>query len=101
MAVVSGQLKDASVNGKPRDLMDVIYNISPTDTPFLTMCGRTDATQTLHEWQTESLASPAANAQLEGADVSTFAEISTVELSNKTQILLKAINVSNTAQAIK
>ena len=101
MATVSGQLKDAAVNGKPRDLMDVIYNISPTDTPFLTMCGRTDATQTLHEWQTETLAAPAANAQLEGADVSTFAEITTTELSNKTQILQKAINVSGTAQAIR
>ena len=101
MATVSGQLKDAAVNGKPRDLMDVIYNISPTDTPFLTMCGRTDATQTLHEWQTEELAAPAANAQLEGADVSTFAEITTTELSNKTQILQKAINVSGTAQAIR
>ncbi len=101
MATVSGQLTDAAVNGKPRDLMDVIYNISPTDTPFLTMCGRTDATQTLHEWQTEELAAPAANAQLEGADVSTFAEITTTELSNKTQILQKAINVSGTAQAIR
>ena len=101
MATVSGQLKDASINGKPRDLMNVIYNISPTDTPFLTLCGRTDATQTLHEWQTESLAAPAANAQLEGADVSSFAEIATEELSNKTQILLKAVSVSGTGQAIK
>ena len=101
MATVSGQLKDASVNGKPRDLMDVVYNISPTDTPVLTMAGRTDASQTLHEWQTEVLAAPAANAQLEGADISTFAEITTTELSNKTQILSKAINVSGTAQAIK
>ena len=101
MATVSGQLTDAAINGKPRDLMDVIYNISPTDTPFLTMCGRTDATQTLHEWQTEALATPAANAQLEGADVSSFSEQTTTELTNKTQILMKAINVSKTAQAIK
>jgi hypothetical protein len=101
MATVSGQLTAATINGKPRDLMDVIYNSSPTDTPFLTMCGRTDATQTLHEWQTEALATPAANAQLEGADVSTFSEQTTTELTNKTQILLKAINVSATAQAIK
>ena len=39
MAIVSGQLKDASIKGKPRDLMDEIFRISPTDTPFLTMCG--------------------------------------------------------------
>lgn len=101
MATVSGQLKDASINGKPRDLMDTIFNVAPSDTPFLSLCGRSEATQTLHEWQTDTLAAPAANAQLEGADTTTFVESNTTELSNKTQILKKAINVSGTAQAIK
>ncbi len=101
MASVSGQMKDANINGKPRDLMDVIFNIAPTDTPFLSMAGRVEATQTLHEWQTETLASPAANSNYEGADISTFAEQSSTELSNKTQILIKAVNVSGTAQAVK
>ncbi len=101
MATVSGQLKDASINGKPRDLSDIIFDISPTDTPFLTMCGKAKAIQTLHEWQTDKLGTPAANVQLEGADVSSFAETSTTELTNKTQILSKAINVSGTAQAVK
>jgi len=101
MATISGQLKDADINGKPRDLMDMIFNVAPTDTPFLTMCGRASATQTLHEWQTDTLATPAANIQLEGHDVSSYAESTTTELSNKTQILEKAISVSGTAQAIK
>lgn len=101
MATVSGQLKDASIKGKPRDLMDMIFNVAPTDTPFLTMCGKASASQTLHEWQTDTLASPAENSVLEGADTTTFAESNTVELNNKTQILKKAINVSGTAQAVK
>jgi hypothetical protein len=101
MAAISGQLKDASINGKPRDLMDVIFNIAPTDTPFLSMCGRADASQTLHKWQTETLAAPAANSHYEGADVSTFSEVTSTELANKTQILQKAVNVSGTAQAVK
>ncbi len=101
MASISGQLKSASINGKPRDLMDVIFNIAPTDTPFLSMCGKSEATQTLHEWQTETLATPAANSHYEGADVSTFTELTTTELSNKTQILQKAVSVSGTAQAVK
>ncbi|HIU17328.1 MAG TPA: DUF5309 domain-containing protein [Candidatus Avidesulfovibrio excrementigallinarum] len=100
-SIVSGQLKDASVKGKPRDLMDTIFNVAPTDTPFLTMCGQTTASQTLHEWQTDTLASPAENAALEGADSADFAASVTTELSNKTQILKKAINVSGTAQAVK
>ena len=98
---VSGQLKDASIQGKPRDLMGMIFNVAPTDTPFLTMCGKSTASQTLHEWQTDTLASPAENSVLEGADTNTFSESYTTELSNKTQILKKAINVSGTAQAVK
>lgn len=101
MATVSGQLKDASINGKPRDLMNMIFNVAPSDTPFLTMCGKSSASQTLHEWQTDTLASPGENATLEGADTTSFTESSTTELSNKTQILKKAINVSGTAQAVK
>lgn len=101
MAVVSGQLKDASIVGKPRDLMDNIFNVAPSDTPFLTMCGRTEASQTLHEWQTDTLAVPGVNAVPEGADTTEFTETSTTELNNRTQILKKAINVSGTAQAVK
>lgn len=100
MATVSGQLKDASINGKPRDLMDMIFNVAPSDTPFLTMCGKTSASQTLHEWQTDTLATPGANKVLEGAETTSFAESNTTELNNKTQILKKAISVSGTAQAV-
>lgn len=100
MAVVSGQVKDANINGKPRDLSKLIFDVSPTDTPFLTMCGRTTASQTLHEWQTDALTAPGSNAQKEGIDVTTFAGSNTTELSNKTQILMKAVSVSGTAQAV-
>ena len=101
MATVSGQLKDASIKGKPRDLMNMIFNVAPSDTPFLTMCGKSSASQTLHEWQTDTLASPGENSVLEGADTTTFSESYTTELSNRTQILKKAINVSGTAQAVE
>ena len=42
--------------GEREDLSDVIYNISPTDTPFLSSAAKTKATAVLHEWQTDSLA---------------------------------------------
>lgn len=100
MATISGQLKDSQIKGKPRDLMDLIFDVAPTDTPFLTMCGKSSASQTLHEWQTDTLADPGENSALEGAEVTTFQASNTTELSNKTQILTKAINVSGTAQAV-
>lgn len=98
---VSGQLRDADIKGKPRDLMDTIFNVAPTDTPFLSMCGRSEATQTLHEWQTDTLASPGENCVPEGSDTTVFSESVTGERSNRTQILRKAINVSGTAQAVR
>ena len=41
--------------GLREDLADVIYNISPTDTPFQSSVGRTKATAVYHEWQTDAL----------------------------------------------
>ena len=100
MAIVSGQLKDASIKGKPRDLADTVYRIAPTDTPFLSMCGRTEATQTLHEWQTDDLAAPGENERVEGADTTVFTSTVSVEMSNRTQILSKAVNLSGTAMKV-
>ncbi len=55
--------------GQREDLSDVIYNISPTDTPFMSSIGKTKATAILHEWQTDSLAAASlSNAAVEGAD---------------------------------
>lgn len=100
MATVSGALKDSDIKGKPRDLMGVIFDISPTDTPFLTLCGKSKASQTLHEWQTDKLRSPGANKKPEGNTISTFVETTTTELQNRTQILETAIKVTGTAQAV-
>jgi hypothetical protein len=52
------------------DLLDVITNISPSETPFFSSLGKTKATNAYHEWSTDSLASATANAQVEGQDYS-------------------------------
>lgn len=54
--------------GNKEDLMDVVTNISPTDTPFLSRFGKSKATAAYHEWTTDSLASAADNANIEAAD---------------------------------
>ena len=54
--------------GAREDLTDVIYDISPTDTPIMSSIGKTKATSVYHEWQTDSLAAATtANALVEGA----------------------------------
>jgi hypothetical protein len=78
--------------GNREDLTDVIYNISPTDTPFMSSVGKTKATAVYHEWQTDSLAAAVAtNAAVEGAEASSLTATPTVRKGNRTQISQKTI----------
>ena len=87
--------------GQREDLTDVIYNISPTETPFMSSIGKTKATAVYHEWQTDSLAAATtANAAVEGADASDATLSPTTRLGNYTQILQKTIKVSGTLDAV-
>ena len=88
--------------GLREDLENLIYDISPTDTPFISMAGRTPVSQTLHEWQTESLATAStANAQIQGVNYTEFAAaVPTVRVGNYTQIFTKLVLVSATMEAV-
>ena len=86
--------------GNREDLSDVIYNISPTETPFMSSIGKTKATATYHEWQTDSLAAAAANAVVEGDTASDITVTPTTRVGNRTQISSKTIKISGTMEAI-
>jgi len=87
--------------GEREDLSDVIYNISPTDTPFLSSAAKTQSTAVLHEWQTDSLtAAVTDNAVIEGDEVTIDAISATTRLSNSCQILDKAICITGTQEAV-
>lgn len=94
------QFRTYAAVGMREDLSDVIYNISPTDTPFMSTIGKTKATAVYHEWQTDSLAAAAANAAVEGADASTATLSATVRVGNRTQISQKTIGVTGTLEAV-
>ena len=86
--------------GQREDLSDVIYNISPTSTPFMSSIGKTKATATYHEWQTDSLASPALGGAVEGADASSITASPTTRIGNRTQIFTKSVAVAGTLEAV-
>jgi hypothetical protein len=87
--------------GQREDLSDVIYNISPTDTPIMSSIGKTKATAVNHEWQTDSLAAATtANALVEGADATSATLSPTTRLGNLTQIVGKTIQVSGTLESV-
>jgi hypothetical protein len=89
-----------SAIGAREDLSDVIYDISPTDTPIMSTIGKTKATSVTHEWQTDSLAAATtANALVEGASASEGTITPTTRLANLTQIVGKTVMVSGTLLA--
>ena len=86
--------------GNREDLTDIIYRISPTQTPVLNMASKAKATNTLHEWQVQELASAADNAQAEGDDLTAKTVTVTARLTNRTQIAAKKVVVSGTQQSM-
>ena len=87
--------------GNREDLTDMIYNISPTETPFMSSIGKTKATGVLHEWQLDSLAAATvANAAVEGADASSATLAPTTRVGNRTQISQKTIQIAGTEETI-
>lgn len=100
MALPADTLATYQAIGNREDLSDVIYRIDPTDTPFMSGIEREKATAVNHEWQTQALASAAANAVLEGDDATTDAVTVTVRTGNICQISDKVARVTGTQMAV-
>lgn len=83
------------------DLANVIYNISPEDTPFMSSVGRESVSNTYFEWQTDALAAAStSNAVVEGDEATLDARAATNRVGNYTQISRKVIGVSGTVEAV-
>jgi hypothetical protein len=101
MTIVSNTFTTYSAKGIREDLSNVITNIAPEETPFQSNIGRETISNTLFEWQTDTLADAASNAQLEGDDVGSFDSVTaTVRLTNYAQISRKTIILSNTEEVV-
>lgn len=83
-------------NGIREDLSDIIYDVSPEETPLLSSIGKVSASNTYHEWQTDALRSSAANAHIEGDDTAAEARTATTRLGNYTQIFKNAVVTAGT-----
>lgn len=101
MTIQTNAFSSYGAVGNREDLTNVIYNISPTDTPFMSSIGKSKAKAVKHEWQTDSLASASStNAQLEGDVVAGSSSTATTRLSNYCQISSKDVVVSGTQEAV-
>lgn len=96
MAQPSNSFDSYDAVGIREDLSDVIYDVSPEETPFYTKCRKGKATNTFHEWQTDALRSSAENAHIEGDDTVAEARTATARRGNYTQIFKNAVVIPGT-----
>ena len=100
MAQPTNTFDSYDAKGIREDLSDVIYNISPEETPFYTACAKAKASNTLHEWQTDALRSSADNAHIEGDDTIAEARSATTRLNNRTQIFKNSVVIPGTDEGL-
>ena len=87
--------------GNREDLSDILYDVSPTETPFVTMASKSEsATAVNHEWLTDKLGDPVKNAHVEGAVASPVKPAGRARLGNYTQIFQKHAVVTGTQEKV-
>jgi hypothetical protein len=102
MAVPSNLYQRDSLRGSREDLIEKIFQVSPTETVISSGASKVTATAVFHEWQRDSLAAASAvNAQLDGDDFALQAQVATERVGNHCQIHAKVIGVSRRAQIVK
>ena len=93
--------KNTDAIGERESLEDVIYKISPDETPLFSNMEKVATKGINHEWQVQELATAVDNnANNEGADYSYSNPSPTVRLGNQHQIFVQAGSVSNTLDII-
>jgi len=83
------------------DLLDVIGDISPDETPLMTLFGTSEAKNTLHEWLEYNISRPTSvSVDAEGADT-VFSDLTQPSrVNNVTQIIKQPIQVSRTERKV-
>ena len=101
MSIVANTFTRYSSIGIREELSNVIKNISPEDTPFQSNIRSESVSNTYFEFQTDELSAAAANAQLDGDDISTFSAVTpSVRLGNYTQIMRKDFVLADNLEVI-
>ena len=91
---------DTRLDSIREDLSDIIYNIAPLDTPFMSGCGKATADNTYFEWQTDTIAAGSSNQQVEGDDASADARAVPTRVGNYTQISRYVVQTTGTNEAV-
>lgn len=99
MAVPTNTIQNVARVGVREDLDDKIAELFPDETPFINAIGRSKASATYTEWQTDGLAAANANnATIQGDDLTNDSRANTVRVGTHTQIMKKVIGTSTTIE---
>ena len=90
----------AGTGGNREDLIDLIVNVDPHDTPFLTTHPKTVARHVYHEWLTDALAGTSTTGAVEGASHEGVAQAVRARVANWTQIFRKDFDVTGSQRAV-
>ena len=100
MAQPSNTFDSYDAVGIREDLENVIYDISPEETPFYSSSKKVKASNTYHEWQTDALRASTTNAHIEGDATTAEARVATTRLGNYTQIFKNAVVIPDTDEGL-
>ena len=82
------------------DLLGMIVNIDPYETPFMTQCPKSKANHVVHEWLEDTLAATSTAGAIEGDAYSYVTSTTPTRVLNLTQIFRKDIGVSRTQRKV-
>lgn len=84
---------------RKESLLNIITNISPEEDSLLKDLGKSSASNTLHEWVTDTLKTPAAQTIVEGSDATYANRTNPTRVTNQTQIVRIDLGVSDSERA--
>lgn len=99
MAVPASTIQNVARIGVREDFDDKIAELFPDEAPFLKAIGRSKASNTYTEWQTDGLvAANEANAAIQGDDLANSARANTTRVGTHTQLFTKVVGSSTTVE---
>lgn len=100
MAQLANTFESYDAVGNREELADMIWNLDPDETPFMSLIGRKSVKSVHPEWQTDGLAAINLNNNYaEGAEFVIDASSATTRVGNYCQISQKTLSVTRTQEA--
>ena len=99
MAIITNAYDTYEATSDRESLSNVIYNISPMETPLVSMGGKRSVRNVQFDWQTESLPAATSTGVLEGGEISREVSTGTTRAANVCQINTRNATVTGSQQA--